>query len=129
MSRQPIISRRFLLAGFWLAGASSVWAQTTKGSDQGIGGTGIGRGDDQGIGGTGIVGVIQRFGSIFVNGERIAYASDVPVRIDGMAASAKALRIGQVARVVALRQPNGTLVTHAINFTIDVAAATESVRL
>ena len=39
--------------------------------DQGIGGTGISRGDDHGIGGTGIVGVIQRFGSIFVNGERI----------------------------------------------------------
>ena len=65
-----------------------------RGNDQGIGGTGISRGDDHGIGGTGIVGVIQRFGSIFVNGERIGYAPDVPVRIDGEAASAKALRSG-----------------------------------
>jgi hypothetical protein len=63
-----------------------------------------------------------------VNGERIAYASDVPVRIDGVAASAKALRIGQLARVVALREANGTLVTHAINVTSEVAGPIESVR-
>ena len=49
-------------------------AQVGRGNDHGIGGTGITRGDDHGIGGTGIVGVIQRFGSIFVNGERIGYA-------------------------------------------------------
>ena len=91
MSKPPIISRRSLLAGFWLAGVSSAWAQVRggrSGDDQGIGGTGVARiGDDHGIGGTGIVGVIQRFGSIFVNGERIGYAPDVPVRIDGEAAS------------------------------------------
>ena len=136
----PRISRRLLLMGVWLAGTSSVVAQSRGGSDQGIGGTGItgggdhgiggtgvSRGNDHGIGGTGIVGVIQRFGSIFVNGERIAYASDVPVRIDGVAASAKALRIGQLARVVALREANGTLVTHAINIRSEVAGPIESV--
>src|SRR6266849_2994094 len=84
MTKPPIISRRLLLAGFWLAGTSSLWAQVRRGTDQGIGGTGISRGDDHGIGGTGIVGVIQRFGSIFVNGERISYAPDVPVRIDAV---------------------------------------------
>src|SRR6266567_550661 len=83
MSRPPLISRRLLLTGFWLAGTAIARAQVKRGTDQGIGGTGITRGDDHGIGGTGIVGVIQRFGSIYVNGERIAYASDVPVRIDG----------------------------------------------
>ncbi|HLQ93961.1 MAG TPA: hypothetical protein VK148_28410, partial [Xanthobacteraceae bacterium] len=72
MTKQPVISRRSLLIGLWFAGSSSAWAQVRRGSDQGIGGTGITRGHDQGIGGTGIVGVIQRFGSIFVNGERIS---------------------------------------------------------
>jgi hypothetical protein len=106
MSERRTISRRLLLAGLWLAGFSRAVAQD-RGSDQGIGGTGITRGDDHGIGGTGIVGVIQRFGSIFVNGERIAFAPDVPVTIDGEAATANALRIGQLARVVAQREGNG----------------------
>ncbi|MFH1340388.1 MAG: hypothetical protein ABIL01_04105 [Pseudomonadota bacterium] len=71
MTDRPVISRRSLLAGLWLAGTSFAWAQVRRGDDHGIGGTGITRGNDQGIGGTGIVGVIQRFGSIFINGERI----------------------------------------------------------
>ncbi|HTO65395.1 MAG TPA: hypothetical protein VMM15_29560 [Bradyrhizobium sp.] len=107
MSGRRTISRRLLLAGFWLASLPRAVAQDRSGSDQGIGGTGLTRGDDHGIGGTGIVGVIQRFGSIFVNGERIAFAPDVPVTIDGEAAAAKALRIGQLARVVAQREGNG----------------------
>lgn len=128
MTKWPIISRRALLAGFWLAGSSAVRAQKI-GDDHGIGGTGVARiGSDQGIGGTGIVGVIQRFGSIFVNGERIGYAPNVPVRIDGEAASAKALRIGQVARVVALRQANGTLATRGIETTSEVIGPIESVK-
>ena len=128
MTKPPIISRRLLLAGFWLAGTSSLWAQVRRGNDQGIGGTGISRGDDHGIGGTGIVGVIQRFGSIFVNGERIGYAPDVPVRIDGEAASVKALRIGHVARVVAQRQANGTLTTKRIDAVSEVIGQIESVK-
>ena len=128
MTKPPIISRRLLLAGFWLAGTSSLWAQVRRGNDQGIGGTGISRGDDHGIGGTGIVGVIQRFGSIFVNGERIGYAPDVPVRIDGEAASVKALRIGHVARVVAQRQANGTLTTNRIDAVSEVVGPIESVK-
>jgi hypothetical protein len=123
-----MISRRMLLAGFWLAGTSSLWAQVRRGDDQGIGGTGISRGDDQGIGGTGIVGVIQRFGSIFVNGERIGYAPDVPVRIDGEAASVKALRIGHVARVVAQRQANGSLTTGRIDAVSEVVGSIESIK-
>ena len=76
MSRPPLISRRLLLTGFWLAGTAIARAQVKRGTDQGIGGTGLTPGDDHGIGGTGIVGVIQRFGSIYVNGERVTYASD-----------------------------------------------------
>ncbi|WGD48804.1 DUF5666 domain-containing protein [Bradyrhizobium sp. CB1650] len=128
MSRSPLISRRLLLAGFWLAGTAIARAQIKRGTDQGIGGTGISRGDDHGIGGTGIVGVIQRFGSIYVNGERITYASDVPVRIDGEAASTKALRIGQLARVVATRQADGTLATRNIAIASEVSGPIEAVK-
>jgi hypothetical protein len=128
MTKPPIITRRLLLAGFWLAGTSSLWAQVKRGNDQGIGGTGISRGNDHGIGGTGIVGVIQRFGSIFVNGERIGYAPDVPVRIDGEAATVKALRIGHVARVVAQRQANGMLTTNRIDAVSEVVGPIESVK-
>jgi hypothetical protein len=128
MMKQPIISRRLLLAGFWLAGSCSAWAQFRVGDDRGIGGTGIiRREEDRGIGGTGIVGVIQRFGSIFVNGERISYAPNVPVLIDGTATSAKALRIGQVARVLALRQANGTLTTRGIEVVSEVVGPIENV--
>jgi hypothetical protein len=128
MTKQPIISRRSLLIGLWLAGSSSAWAQVRRGSDQGIGGTGITRGHDQGIGGTGIVGVIQRFGSIFVNGERISYAPNVLVRIDGEPASAMALKIGHLARVLALPQANGPLITHGINVVSEVMGPIESVK-
>lgn len=128
MSRPPLISRRLLLMGFWLAGTAMARAQVKRGTDQGIGGTGITRGDDHGIGGTGIVGVIQRFGSIYVNGERITYARDVPVRIDGEVASPKALRIGQLARVVAVRQADGTLVTRNIAIASEVTGPIEQVK-
>ncbi|MDH2348025.1 DUF5666 domain-containing protein [Bradyrhizobium sp. SSUT77] len=128
MSRPPLVSRRLLLMGFWLAGTAMARAQVKRGTDQGIGGTGITRGDDHGIGGTGIVGVIQRFGSIYVNGERIAYARDVPVRIDGEAASTKDLRIGQLARVVATRQADGTLVTRNITIASEVSGPIEAVK-
>lgn len=126
MTKDPKISRRLLLAGLWLAGSGSASAQT-RGTDQGIGGTGITRGDDHGIGGTGIVGVIRRFGSIFVNGQRIAYAPDVPVRIDGEAASAKALRIGHLARVLAQRQGDGWLATRGIDVVSEVIGPIETV--
>lgn len=128
MSRPPLISRRLLLTGFWLAGTAIARAQVNRGTDQGIGGTGITRGDDHGIGGTGIVGVIQRFGSIYVNGERVTYPTDVPVRIDGEAASPNALRIGQLARVVATRQADGTLVTRNIAIASEVSGPIESVK-
>jgi len=124
-----LLSRRTLLTGLWLIGSSAAAvAQTRKGGDHGLGGTGIRGGDDQGLGGTGIVGVIQRFGSIVVNGERVSYAPDVPVRIDGEAASAQALQIGQVARVRAQRQANGTLTTRAIEIVSEVTGPIEQIK-
>jgi uncharacterized protein DUF5666 len=128
MTKRPIISRRLLLAGLWLAGSCPAWAQVQRGDDRGIGGTGIRPDEDRGIGGTGIVGVIQRFGSIFVNGERISYAANVPVMIDGAATSAKALRVGQVARVLALRQANGALTTRGIAVVSEVVGPIENVK-
>ena len=128
MTRPPVISRRALLLALWVAGSSCAWAQVRRGDDQGIGGTGITRGQDQGLGGTGIVGIIQRFGSIFVNGEHISYASDVPVRIDGEPASANALKIGHLARVLALPQANRSLITRSINVVSEVMGPIESVK-
>src|SRR4051794_39389497 len=128
MTRPPVISRRALLLALWAAGTSSVWAQVRRGDDQGIGGTGITRGQDQGLGGTGIVGIIQRFGSIFVNGERVSYAPDVPVRIDGEPASVAALRVGHLVRVLALPQADGGLITRGISVFSEVKGPIEEVR-
>jgi len=128
MTRRLVTSRRALLLALWVAGSSLAWAQVRRGDDQGIGGTGITRGQDQGMGGTGIVGIIQRFGSIFVNGEHISYASDVPVRIDGEPASANALKIGHLARVLALPRADGSLITRSINVVSEVMGPIDSVK-
>ena len=50
------------------------------------------------------------------------------VRIDGEAASVKALRIGHVARVVAQRQANGMLTTNRIDAVSEVVGPIESVK-
>ncbi|WP_430911267.1 DUF5666 domain-containing protein [Methylobacterium sp. sgz302541] len=99
--------------------------------DQGIGGTGArpdevmpGEGD-RGIGGTGVIGTIRRFGSIVVNDLRISYPEDVAVRIDGEPATAKALKLGQVVRVVA-SGPSGGLATRRIEVTSEVVGPVES---
>jgi hypothetical protein len=96
--------------------------------DHGIGGTGqsISGETDHGIGGTGVFGTIQRFGSIFVNGNRIAYSPDVLVNIDGVLADRRALRLGQVVRV-ALRGSPDHPSTHAIYVTSEVTGPIESV--
>jgi hypothetical protein len=74
-------------------------------SDRGIGGTGAPAGapeiSDRGIGGTGIVGVITGFGSVIVNGLEIAYAPSTPLTVDGVSDTGEALRVGQLATIVA----------------------------
>ncbi|WP_298966896.1 DUF5666 domain-containing protein, partial [uncultured Methylobacterium sp.] len=100
--------------------------------DQGIGGTGIRPGPgqdpegDRGIGGTGVVGTIRDFGSIVVNGLRIAYPADAAVTIDGRPASVAALRLGQVVRVVA-RQDGSGLATGRIAVEREVTGPVEAV--
>ncbi|MBN4093163.1 MULTISPECIES: DUF5666 domain-containing protein [Methylobacterium] len=132
------LNRRFVLR--LLAGAATVLPGTVRSQesprDQGIGGTGMMRTDapksgplgegDRGIGGTGVIGTIRRFGSIVVNDLRIAYPPEVEVHIDGTAAKAAHLKIGQVVHVVA-RPEGGGLATGRIDVTSEVVGTVESV--
>ena len=94
--------------------------------DQGIGGTGaVPAGDDRGIGGTGVIGTIRRFGSIYVNGLRIAYAKDVAVVVDGEPAGAASLKLGQVVHAVARRR-GGVLRTDRIEVESEVVGRVEA---
>ncbi len=85
------------LVGLPLAGSPA--------ADGGIGGTGAPASgpaiSDRGIGGTGIVGVITGFGSVFVNGLEVAYTPSTPLTVDGVAEPDAALRVGQLAAIVA----------------------------
>ena len=84
----PSIART---AACWLAALALLLvpleaARSQDPRDRGIGGTGViptDRESDRGIGGTGVMGTIRGFGSIIVNGLRVTYAPDVPIRIDG----------------------------------------------
>lgn len=100
-------------------------------ADHGIGGTGAslrraGGEEDHGIGGTGIVGTIQRFGSIYVNGLRVRYGRDVAVFIDGKRTAAGAMRIGHVARAI-LEGAADRPVTRRIDITSEVIGRVEQV--
>ena len=90
----------------WLALAGMCLPQVAApASDRGIGGTGAPASgpaiSDRGIGGTGIVGVITGFGSVFVNGLEVAYTSTTPLTVDGVPDPDAALRVGQLATIVA----------------------------
>ena len=114
-SRRQVLRLLALLAG----GAPALADQKPKTlGDNGIGGTGFQPGDN-GIGGTGFIGTIRKFGSVWVNGERIAYPADAQIRIDGEPASPSRLRIGQVARLVAERR-DGLWTTGGIVITSEV---------
>lgn len=67
----------------------------------GIGGTGISDRPGGGIGGTGITGygVIQAFGSIFVNGREYEFGPDTRVSVDGKPSTLESLRLGDVVLV------------------------------
>ena len=124
------LSRRLFLRLLLSTAPATVLARRVLGGplDQGIGGTGAvpnpGDESDRGIGGTGVIGTIRKFGSIFVNDMRIAYAPDANVRIDGQPATADDLRIGQVVRVDAAGGA-GSLSTQAIDVTSEVVGPVE----
>ncbi len=80
------------------------------GEGSGTGGTGIAQGtladgDGSGTGGTGhaveVEGVITGFASICVNGLELHYLPSTPVTIQGLAASPRDLKVGQVVRALA----------------------------
>src|SRR5438445_6636881 len=117
MSGRPTRRDFLTLAAAVPAVFFSLLARATEPSkDQGIGGTGwtAGTDGDQGIGGTGIVGTIQRFGSIFVNGVRVQYQPDVPVWIDGVRVAPDGLKVGHVVRVAVVQKAD-RVVTSAIH--------------
>jgi len=120
------LTRRALLGSLAsvLAALSQAGA-APKPRDRGIGGTGaVPEPTDRGIGGTGVIGTIRRFGSIYVNGLRIAYPADVAVTIDGERADAGSLRLGQVVQVVATHNGAG-LTTQNISVSSEVVGPVE----
>ncbi|MCW2245199.1 hypothetical protein M2352_000790 [Azospirillum fermentarium] len=66
-------------------------------AERGIGGTGTIA--DRGIGGTGIVGTVTAFGSIWVNGHRVALPPSAAVQVEGHPAGIGAVRVGHVVAV------------------------------
>ena len=101
----PLARLLALLCGV-LAAAPGVHATCPESG--GIGGTGITA--DGGIGGTGapapselgIIGVINAFGSICVNGVEVEYDAATPVSANNAAVGASALALGQVVAVRAV---------------------------
>ncbi|MFC4173920.1 hypothetical protein ACFOYU_18000 [Microvirga sp. GCM10011540] len=122
------------MAARWLAALALLLlplevARSQDPQDRGIGGTGVVSDDldgDRGIGGTGVMGTIRGFGSIIVNGLRVTYAPNVPVRIDGQPRTVSDLKIGQVARVIA-EERNGVLATGQIDVVSEVVGPIEAV--
>lgn len=135
MSERPPLTRRQFLALTAALPAFAGWSSKASGGprDQGIGGTGVFSApqsledDDRGIGGTGVIGTIRRFGSIVVNGLRIGYPTDVSIRIDDQAATAGALKIGQIVHTVATRN-EGQFFTRRINVTSEVIGSVEKTK-
>lgn len=71
----------------------------------GIGGTGVPMAAEGA--GTGIVGVITGFASICVNGLEVHYDAGTPINVNGRAAHAAALAVGQMVTVEAHPGPQG----------------------
>ncbi len=84
----------------WFAAACLILLTAFSPPRGGIGGTGRARG---GVGGTGVaaIGVIQRFGSIYVNGREYLLRTATRYRVDGRAAPLGALHRGDTVFVTA----------------------------
>ncbi len=96
-------------------------------TERGSGGTGV-MAQDRGMGGTGIgiIGTITGFGSICVNGVKIAYTQETPVIEDGTPSNAENLAQGQTV-VVSAMEAGGLLsatsisVSHTLRGPVTVA--------
>jgi hypothetical protein len=90
------------------------------GDDGGIGGTGAwAGGDEDGVGGTGIEGAITSFGSVCVNGMRVAFSDDTPITLDEKRVPASRLAVGDVVRIAAERR-DGALHARSIELRNEV---------
>ena len=115
--------RRLIAA---LISALALWAAqgpalaANPGTGGGIGGTGI---SNEGIGGTGIssFGVVQRFGSIFVNGSEYFLTPKTRYYLDSHPGSAKNLHLGDVVLVRARNRASGRLTAGSVRLQITLA--------
>lgn len=97
-----------------MAAASVAPGMKVTASGRGAPGQRADTGDGKGMGGTGVVGIITGFGSICVNGQEIHYDGATPVSVDGAAASATGLTIGQLVSVRA-RGKGDSLLANSIS--------------
>jgi hypothetical protein len=119
-----------LLAGLITSAWSPAIAAPDKPKDNGIGGTGsvwaMPEPSDNGIGGTGVIGTIQDFGSIIVNGVHVSYPTDALIAIDGEQSEPSQMKIGQVASLVAEKKDQD-YVTSRIEIIHEVIGEIETV--
>ena len=96
-------------------------------ADRGIGGTGISGGlaaggiGGTGIGGLGLIGTVTAFGSIWVNGVRLALPEGLRVTREGIAAKAEDIKLGHV--VVARAGGFGDSAIEALALDMRIAVA------
>lgn len=86
-------------------------------------------GSEGGIGGTGIsgFGVVQRFGSIFVNGREYFLNNATHYRVDGRPGTAHNLHLGDIVLVQAQTNPAGRVTATSVHVEITLAGRIEQV--
>lgn len=133
-----------------VAQESGIGGSGRQDSDRGIGGSGmfITHNDERGIGGSGrtqdtqttewlsqlkpgeklgVVGTINAFGSIWVNGLHIQYDENTHVTRDGLQVDISEIKLGQRSIVTATRKPDGTLYAESIELVHEVIGPVSSV--
>ena len=113
----PRPRRAVLLALLPLAGCAATPDQ--RAGERGIGGTGGIA--DRGIGGTGIVGTVTAFGSIWVNGRRIAFDRATAVTWEGQPVGPDSMQLGAVVAALARPARNVPLLAESIDLRVAVA--------
>ena len=128
ITKEPIGRRVLfaLLCGLLLLAAPFSADATDPGSGGGIGGTGI---TSEGIGGTGIssFGVVQRFGSIYVNGREYLLNDTTGYRLDGHPGTVRNVHLGDVVLVRAQAKPDGRLTADSVHVRVALAGRIEKV--
>ena len=128
ITKEPIGRRVLfaLLCGLLLLAAPFSADATDPGSGGGIGGTGI---TSEGIGGTGIssFGVVQRFGSIYVNGREYLLNDTTAYRLDGHPGTVRNVHLGDVVLVRAQAKPDGRLTADSVHVRVALAGRIEKV--